>query len=94
MTAYNLEEFAMSITTFTSREFNRSVSRAKNAADLGPVFITNRSEPKHVLLSIAEYNRLKGERISLVDALAMPGLSEIEFEPPRARIESAKVKLC
>lgn len=84
----------MTITTFSSREFNREVSSAKKASNLGPVFITNRNKPQHVLLSIEEYQRLKGERYSLVDALSMPGLSDIEFEPPRTRIESAQTDLC
>ena len=84
----------MSITTFTSREFNRDVSRAKKASNLGPVFITNRNKPKHVLLSIDEYQRLKSKRSDLVDALSMQGLSEIEFELPHTRIESIQAILC
>ena len=84
----------MSITTFTSREFNRDVSRAKKASNLGPVFITNRNKPKHVLLSIEEYQRLKSKRSNLVDALSMQGLSEIEFELPHTRIESIQAILC
>ena len=84
----------MSITTFTSREFNRDVSRAKKASNLGSVFITNRNKPKHVLLSIDEYQRLKSKRSNLVDALSMQGLSEIEFELPHTRIESIQAILC
>ena len=84
----------MSITTFTSREFNRNVSRAKKASNLGPVFITNRNKPKHVLLSIDDYQRLKSKRSNLVDALSMQGLSEIEFELPHTRIESIQAILC
>lgn len=84
----------MSITTFTSREFNQDVSRAKRASNLGPVFITNRNKPEHVLLSIDEYQRLKGEQSNLVDALSMPGLTEIEFEPPQASIDSIQTTLC
>ncbi len=56
------------------------------AAKSGPVFITNRSKPEYVLLSIEEYDRLKGERISLADALSMPGIADIEFYPPRVDI--------
>lgn len=39
------------------------------------------------------YAVLGGERKSLVDALSMPGLSDIEFEPPHTRIESAQSNL-
>jgi prevent-host-death family protein len=44
----------MTITTLSSREFNQDTSRAKKAAREGPVFITDRGKPAHVLLSIEE----------------------------------------
>jgi len=47
------------------------------------VFITDRGRPAHVLLSIEQYQRLSGQRRNIVDALSMPGLAEIEFDPPR-----------
>jgi prevent-host-death family protein len=77
--------FPMPITTLSSREFNQDTSRAKKAAAEGPVFITDRGKPAHVLLSIDEYQRITAKRRSIVDALSMPGLSEIEFDPPRSR---------
>ncbi len=73
----------MHITTLTSREFNRDTSRAKKAANEGPVFITDRGSPAHVLLSIDEYRKLVGGQGTIVDLLAMPGLTEIDFEPAR-----------
>jgi len=75
----------MPFTTLSSREFNQDTSRAKKAAAEGPVFITDRGRPAHVLISIAEYRRLTGGRRSIVEALSMPGLGDIEFEPPRSR---------
>lgn len=75
----------MPITTLSSREFNQDTGRAKKASAEGPVFITDRGRPSHVLLSIAEYERITGKRRSLVEALSMPGLAEIEFDPPRSR---------
>jgi len=41
-----------------------------------------------VLLSIEDYRRLAGQRRSLVEALSMPGLADIDFEPPRIRIDT------
>ena len=76
------------ITTVTSRELNQDVGRAKKAARSGPVFITHRGKPAHVLLSIEDFRRLAGQRRSLAEALSMPGLADIEFEPPRASIGS------
>lgn len=74
----------MPITTLSSREFNQDTSRAKKAATDGPVFITDRGRPAHVLLSIEEYQRITGQRRNIADLLAMPGLADIELEiPPR-----------
>lgn len=81
----------MTVTTLSSRELNQDIGRAKRAALEGPVFITDRGKPAHVLLSIEEYRRLTGQRRSLVETLSMPGLSEIEFDPPRASIRNQAV---
>ncbi len=75
----------MTITTLSSRELNQDVTRAKKAAKNGPVFITDRGKPAHVLLSIEEYQRLTGKHRNLVEALSMPGIAEIEIELPRSR---------
>lgn len=75
----------MTITTLSSREFKQDTSRAKKAASEGPVFITNRGKTAHVLLSIEDYQRITGKHRSIVDALFMPGLADIEFDPPRSR---------
>ena len=72
----------MTITTMSSRDFNQDTSGAKRAAKEGPVFITDRGVPAHVLLSIEDYRKLKGDEPSIVDLLYMPGIADIEFEPP------------
>ena len=74
----------MTITTLTSREFNQDASRAKKAARKGPVFITDRGHPAHVLLTMADYERLTGDQITLAAALAQHDVPDFEFEPPRA----------
>ena len=71
----------MTITTLSSCELDQDVSRAKKAAELGPVFITDCGKPAHVLLSIEEYQRLTRGKRNIADALAMPGVADIEFEP-------------
>ncbi|MGA3070375.1 MAG: type II toxin-antitoxin system Phd/YefM family antitoxin [Terracidiphilus sp.] len=73
----------MAITTLSSREFNQETGRAKKAARSGPVFITDRGRPAHVLLSIKEYQEIISKGKSIVDLLAMPDADLIEFEPPR-----------
>lgn len=73
----------MRTTTLSSRQFNQDTSGAKKAARDGPVFITDRGKPAHVLLSIEDYRRLAGAQISLLDALAQTGVPDFEFDPPR-----------
>ncbi len=75
----------MTITTLSSREFNQDTSRAMKAATAGPVFITDRGKPAHVLISIEDYQRLTGQHRNIIEALSMPGLSDIEVEFPRLR---------
>jgi PHD/YefM family antitoxin component YafN of YafNO toxin-antitoxin module len=69
----------MTISTFSSREFNQYVSKIKNATRQGPVFITDRWHPAHVLLSIDDYLKLSQIKESIVDLLAMPE-KDIDFE--------------
>jgi prevent-host-death family protein len=77
----------MTITTLTSREFNQDAGGAKKAASKGPVFITDRGRPAHVLLTIEDYRRLSGERMSLLTALEQGGAdADFAFEPPRLEI--------
>ena len=83
----------MTITTVTSRKLNQDVAGAKKAAKTGPVFITDRGKPAHVLLSIEDYRRLAGEDRNLLEALSMAGLADIELNPPRARIDSPPADL-
>lgn len=73
----------MPITTMSAREFNQDVSKAKKAANDGPVFVTDRGRPSHVLLTIDEYQRITGTRTSIIELLAMPGVESLEFDIPR-----------
>ena len=75
-------------TTLTSREFNQDAGGAKRAAEEGPVYITDRGRPAHVLLSIGEYRRLTETAATIVDLISMQGDCEIEFDPTKARIDS------
>jgi PHD/YefM family antitoxin component YafN of YafNO toxin-antitoxin module len=85
--------------TFTSREFNQDTARAKRTANEGPVFITDRGEITHVLLTKAEFDRLNTPEesppkkfVSLADALAdnRPE-ADFDWDPPRMGGFSLKV---
>jgi len=72
----------MTITTLSSRQFNHRTSEAKKAAKSGPVFITDRGRPAHVLLSIEDYKKLTGGAQKIADLLAMPGAEDVELALP------------
>ena len=73
----------MTVTTLSSREFNQDVSRAKRAAEEGPVIITDRGEPAYVLLRHETYQRLTGGGPTIRELLELPGVEQLEFEPAR-----------
>lgn len=69
------------MTVISSREFNRDVSAAKRAAEEGPVTITDRGEPAHVLLTIADYKRLTTPATNVVDRLSMDADVDFAIRP-------------
>lgn len=75
----------MSITTLSSRQFNQDASKAKKAAAEGPVFITDRGQPAHVLMTYDQYKKLTRTRSRISELLAMPGVADIELELPERR---------
>lgn len=69
-------------TQMTSRQFNQDTSGAKRAAENGPVYITDRGRPAHVLLTFDAYEELVGHH-RVLDLLAEPeGVADIEFVIP------------
>jgi PHD/YefM family antitoxin component YafN of YafNO toxin-antitoxin module len=63
----------------TSREFNQDTSGAKKAAEHGPVYITDRGRPAHVLMTFDAYQELVGPHRAL-DLLAEPaGVEDVEL---------------
>ena len=77
----------MGVTSLTSREFNQDAGRAKKAALEGPVFITDRGRPAHVLLSIGDYQRLVSGGKSLLDAVAAWDAGDFAFDPPKLNVK-------
>lgn len=74
----------------TGAEFNRNPSRVRRSASEEPVVITEHGRPAHVLLSYAEFERLRAPldlpddvhawlRMDLAD-------DELEFEPEPIRV--------
>ena len=76
--------------TLTSREFNQDTARAKREAASGPVFVTDRGKPTHVLLTVAEYERLAGPKKTVAETFYWPGAAEIELPLPERKIEPVR----
>ena len=73
----------MTTSNLTSRQFNQDTGGAKRAAREGPVYITDRGRPSHVLLTFADYQRLAANRPSIIELLAQPpGIEDVEFHAP------------
>jgi prevent-host-death family protein len=74
------------ITTLSSREFNQDTGRAKSAAERGPVIITDRGRPAHVLLTFEDYQALVGGEGSIIDLLGSPsGVENVDLDVPLLR---------
>lgn len=70
---------------FTAREFNQDASRVKRAAKDGPVFITDRGRPAHVLMTVEAYEHLRAARraLPLVEFMETLGLDGLELARDR-----------
>lgn len=72
-------------TRITSRQFNQDTAGAKRAAEDGPVIITDRGRPAHVLLTWRAYRGLAGDD-RLIDLLGQPaGIADVDLVLPTAR---------
>lgn len=65
---------------YTSREFNQDIAGAKRAAEDGPVIVSSRGKPSHVLVSWSEWQRRTGEPATLADLLSYPGLEDVDVD--------------
>jgi len=75
----------MTTRQITSREFNQDTGGAKRAAQDGPVYITDRGQASHVLLTFEQYQRLTSNQPSIAELLAQPpGIEDIDFHAPIA----------
>ena len=83
------------VISVSSREFNQDTGRAKRAARRGPVVITDRGRPSHVLLTFEEYNRLTSRGLNVIDLLGVPaGIEDVDLEiqTPRDPARPADVR--
>jgi len=77
----------------TARRFNQDTAGAKRAAEDGPVYVTDRGRPSHVLLTFDEYARLTGagDLVASIGSDAEAGRIDLDLE--RLRDEPRRVDL-
>lgn len=65
--------------TITATDYNHSPGRARRIADdIGPVAITDRGTPTHVVVTYDEWVRLSEKPfVSLADAMRMDGYDQV-----------------
>ena len=81
-------------TTVSSRDFNQDTGRAKKAARRGPVIITDRGRPAHVLLSYEAYQRLVAGEAGIIELLGGPdGVEDVDLELPVLRDPARPARL-
>ncbi|HEY4355442.1 MAG TPA: type II toxin-antitoxin system prevent-host-death family antitoxin [Acidobacteriaceae bacterium] len=81
----NIPIGAITTATFSSVEFNHSFGKAKKAAARGPVVVTHRGKPSHVLMTFADYVKLTRKEPNAAEALGMRNGAEIAFDPSRSQ---------
>lgn len=83
MKGYGMTEF------FTARRFNQDTAAAKRAAEDGPVYVTDRGRPSHVLLTFDAYTRLavadttQGDLLSVIGSDADAAAIDLDIERAR-----------
>lgn len=84
----------MATTTVSFEEFQKDADRVDEASVNGPVFVTRPGRKTLVVLDIEEYQKLAQKELTqpnILELLAMPGIGDIDFEPPRFDGNSLRV---
>ncbi|MBB3222057.1 type II toxin-antitoxin system Phd/YefM family antitoxin [Pseudoduganella umbonata] len=63
------------------------------AANNESVIIKDQGRPTHVLMTFDTYQRLAQRPRNIADALAIPSIVDIGFDPPRVAIRARDVEL-
>jgi prevent-host-death family protein len=67
----------------TSRQFNQDSSAAKKQSADGPVIITDRGTPAHVLMTYEHFQKLSGKRKTLAEAIAQDNGGDFDVDFPK-----------
>lgn len=70
----------MTHTTLTDLQVEKNFAEAIQTAEQGPVIITKKGSPSHVLLTYDAYKRLVSGKSSISELFYYPGAADVEFE--------------
>jgi hypothetical protein len=73
----------MNTATLTKKN-EQTLAEAQNDATSGPVILRDECGPSHVLLNIADYERLISGKLNILELLWMPGMIDVDFDPQRS----------
>jgi prevent-host-death family protein len=74
----------MLTTSISSDQLQVNAKMAMDASRAGPVIITDRGKPTHVLLMFADYKKLISAKSKISELLAMPDADNITIELRRS----------
>lgn len=72
----------MTAAALSSRKDEQTLAEAQAAAKNGPLFMTDEYGLSHVLMTIADYERLIRGKLNIVEMLWMPGMADIDRRIP------------
>lgn len=76
-----------------SKDLNQQISRAKRAAQQEPVIITDRGQPRWVLISYDKYRQMTRSTQSIAELLAAPpSAADIELPLPVRQLDDRTVE--
>ncbi|MRW89525.1 type II toxin-antitoxin system Phd/YefM family antitoxin [Duganella sp. FT80W] len=67
-----------------SRTTEPTLAEIQEEANDGPVYLSGEYGLTHVLMTIADYERILKGKLNIVELLWMPGTPDIDFVPPRS----------
>jgi prevent-host-death family protein len=71
------------MTIISSRTFNQDTSFVKKQAANGPVIITDRGKPAHVLMTYEIYEKLTAKKPTFLEMIAQDSGDEFDFDIPK-----------
>jgi hypothetical protein len=79
------------MTVMTSREFVNDIAKAQEATASGPVFVTDHGQTTHVLMTLAQFEKLQSGGKTIAEALALDDEEAAAFDFPQFRNDMPRI---